>query len=151
MSEFASFFRKAGYGSQTFFAKRSEADENRLKNYFFFALRESMKLHKHSLSAMITASVFSVAAFQVHAQTGTPGVDQRQAKQSQRIAKGEASGRLSSQEAARMKAGQANVASMEANAKADGKVTRAERKAIHKEQNKQSRRIYRQKHDGNKR
>ena len=35
-------------------------------------------------------------------------------------------------------------------AAADGKVTRAERKAIQKEQNKQSRRIHRQKHDGNK-
>jgi len=49
-----------------------------------------------------------------------------------------------------MKAGQAKVQGMEAAAKADGKVTRAERQAIQKEQNKQSRRIYRQKHDGNK-
>ncbi len=110
-----------------------------------------MKTHKHVLSSLLAVAMFGAATLQVNAQTGTPGIDQREAKQSVRIAKGEASGRLSSKEAARMKAGQANVATMEANAKADGKVTRAERKAIHKEQNKQSKRIYRQKHDRNKR
>ena len=50
-----------------------------------------------------------------------------------------------------MKAGQQKVAAMKAGAAADGKVTRAERQAIKREQNKQSRRIARQKHDGNKR
>jgi uncharacterized membrane protein YebE (DUF533 family) len=39
---------------------------------------------------------------------------------------------------------------MKAAAKADGKVTRAERTAIKREQNQQSRRIARQKHDGNR-
>lgn len=48
-----------------------------------------------------------------------------------------------------MEAGQAKVAGMKAGAKADGKVTRAERVAIQKEQNKQSRRIKKQKRDGN--
>ena len=48
-----------------------------------------------------------------------------------------------------MEAGQAKVTKMEDAAKADGKVTRAERKAINHQQNKQSRRIHRQKHDGN--
>ncbi len=110
-----------------------------------------MKLHQHTLGAMIVAGLFSTATLHVHAQTGTPGIDQRQANQSQRIANGEASGTLSKREANRMKAGQAKVAGMESAAKADGKVTKAERKAIQKEQNKQSRRIYRQKHDGNKR
>jgi len=50
-----------------------------------------------------------------------------------------------------MKAGQAKVDGMKTAAAADGKVTRAERQAIQREQNKQSRRIARQKHDGNKR
>ncbi len=110
-----------------------------------------MKTRTHTLTYLFAVAFFCVAALQAHAQTGTPGVDQRQAKQSQRIAKGEASGRLSSKEAARMKSGQAKVATMEASAMADGKVTRSEQKAIHKEQNKQSKRIYRQKHDHNKR
>ena len=49
-----------------------------------------------------------------------------------------------------METGQAKVSGMKAVARADGKVTRAERAAIQKEQNKQSRRIAKQKRDGNK-
>jgi uncharacterized membrane protein YebE (DUF533 family) len=110
-----------------------------------------MTPQKNFLTTMTVVGCFGAATFQGFAEAATAGIDQRQAKQSQRIAKGEASGRLAPQEAARMKAGQARVSAMEATAKADGKVTRAERKAIHKEQNKQSRRVYRQKHDQNAR
>ncbi|WP_395706881.1 hypothetical protein [Casimicrobium huifangae] len=107
-----------------------------------------MKFAKHIVTTAVAVCI-GLAAAAASAQS-TPVVDQRQANQSARIANGEASGTLSKREAARMKAGQAKVEGMEAAAKADGKVTRAERKAIQKEQNKQSRRIYRQKHDGNK-
>ena len=48
-----------------------------------------------------------------------------------------------------MNAGQAKVARIKARAKADGKVTRAERARLAKAQNKQSRRIAKQKNDGN--
>ena len=99
------------------------------------------------VAALAVACSSVVAA----AQTGTPGIDQRQNNQAARIAKGEQTGALSTTEAARMKAGQQKVADMKAGAAADGKVTRAERQAIKREQNKQSRRIARQKHDGNKR
>jgi uncharacterized membrane protein YebE (DUF533 family) len=108
-----------------------------------------MKLVMKTLTA-IAIICTGIAATSVSAQS-TPTVDQRQANQSARIANGEASGTLSKREAARLKNGQAKVQGMEAAAKADGKVTRAERKAINKEQNKQSRRIQRQKDDGNKR
>jgi hypothetical protein len=148
MSELGGLLRKAQYGSLIF---RSGADNTSSQKRLSLALRDIMTPQKNFLTTMIVASCFGAATFHVFAQTATAGIDQRQAKQSQRIAKGEASGRLSSQEAARMKAGQANVAAMETTAKADGKVTRAERKAIHKEQNKQSRRVYRQKHDQNAR
>lgn len=95
-------------------------------------------------------SVIGLAlAFGAAAQTATPNIDQRQANQQARIEKGKATGTLSKREAARMEAGQAKVAGMKAGAKADGKVTRAERAAIQKEQNKQSRRIKKQKRDGN--
>ena len=107
-----------------------------------------MKFVKHTIATVIAACI-GCAATVAFAQS-TPVVDQRQANQSARIANGEARGALSKREAARLKAGQAKVDGMEAAAKADGKVTRAERKAIQTEQNKQSRRIYRQKHDGNK-
>ena len=102
-----------------------------------------------TLRTLIAAAGVAVA-FSASAQTAPPNIDQRQANQQARIEQGKATGTLSKREAARMEAGQAKVQGMKQAAAADGKVTRAERKAIQKEQNKQSRRIYRQKHDGNK-
>lgn len=90
-------------------------------------------------------------AFTAVAQAQANVTYARQDRQAARIAKGQATGRVSNQEAARLNAGQAKVAGMEAGAKADGKVTRAERAAVQKEQNKQSPRIKKQKRDGNKR
>jgi hypothetical protein len=81
----------------------------------------------------------------------TPVIDQREANQDARINQGVATGRLSQREADRLRAGQARVDDMETAAKADGKVTRAERTAIHDAQDRQSRRIYKQKHDHNNR
>lgn len=104
---------------------------------------------KHSFRAL-AALVTAVSAFSVFAQSPqTPNIDQRQQNQAARIAKGQATGQLSTREAARMNAGQAKVAGVKANAKADGKVTRAERAAIKREQNKQSRRIAKQKRNRN--
>jgi uncharacterized membrane protein YebE (DUF533 family) len=95
-----------------------------------------------SLRTLVSVIGLTIA-FGAVAQTATPNIDQRQANQQARIEK-------SKRAAARMEAGQAKVAGMKAGAKADGKVTRAERAAIQKEQNKQSRRIAKQKRDGNK-
>ena len=105
---------------------------------------------KHPFRTVLIAVAVVATGAAVSAQP-TPNIDQRQANQNARIAQGQASGKLSNREAARLKAGQAKVDGMKAAAKADGKVTPAERRAIQKEQNKQSRRIARQKHDGNKR
>lgn len=104
---------------------------------------------KTSVRALVALAA-CVTAFAAVAQTQTNVADARQDRQAARIAKGQATGQVSNREAARLNAGQAKVAGMKAGAKADGKVTRAERKAINKEQNKQSRRIAKQKHDGNK-
>ncbi|MEO7253104.1 MAG: hypothetical protein ABIZ64_02570 [Casimicrobium sp.] len=108
---------------------------------------------KTALRTIVTlaACVTAFTAVTASAQPQTPNIDQRQQTQANRIVNGQATGQLSNREAARLNAGQNKVARMEARAKADGKVTRAERKAIQKEQDKQSRRIKRQKHDGNKR
>jgi hypothetical protein len=110
-----------------------------------------MKTRTHALVLMVAVALFGAATLQTHAQTSTPAIDQRQSNQSARIAKGEQTGALSKREAARVKAGQQKVTDMKTAAAADGKVTRAERQAIKREQNKQSRRIARQKHDGNTR
>lgn len=111
------------------------------------------KEHHMKITTALAALVLGVTAMTastVASAQATPNINQTQANQSARIAKGEATGQLSKREAARLKAGQAKVAGMKAAAKADGKVTRAERTAIKREQNQQSRRIARQKHDGNR-
>ena len=91
-----------------------------------------------------------VAAFSLPAAaqtTSTPRIDQRQANQERRIEQGESSGALTQKEANRLEKGQAHVQKMESRAVADGKVTAKERARIEKAQDKQSRRIYKEKHD----
>lgn len=100
-----------------------------------------MKIHL-LIAATITA--FAVPAF---AQTATPGIDQRQANQEQRIDQGIASGQLTQREANRLERGQQRVDNMENRAKSDGIVTARERTRLQHAQNVESKRIYRQKHD----
>ena len=85
------------------------------------------------------------------AQTqSTPRIDQRQANQAQRIEKGKQSGALTDREAARLEKGQARVQKAEDKAVADGKVTKKEQRRLEHAQDAQSRRIYREKHDKQK-
>jgi hypothetical protein len=101
-----------------------------------------------ALSIALAGSVFA----QTTAPTSPsmPRVDKREAKQQARIDQGVASGQLNQKEATRLENGQARVNQAEANAKADGKVTRRERKHLDHMQDKQSRKVYRQKHDQQK-
>ena len=80
-------------------------------------------------------------------------VDQRQADQQARINQGEASGQLTKKEAANVE-GQHKAICHEI--KADraangGKLTKGEKKTINKQQNKESRKIHRKKHNAAKR
>ena len=77
----------------------------------------------------------------------TPRADQRQQNQAARIRQGVGSGELTARETHRLVKGQRHVNRLERGAKADGDVTAAERVRIEKAQDRQSRRIYRQKHD----
>ena len=98
-----------------------------------------------TILAIAMAAAFAVPAF---AQTdSTRRIDQREANQERRIEQGEKSGALNAREAARLEKGQARVEKMETRATADGKVTAKERRRIEREQDQQSRRIYREKHD----
>lgn len=99
---------------------------------------------KTYLFAAALATCIAVPAF---AQANTPGIDQRQANQEQRIDQGIASGQLTQREANRLERGQQRVDNMENRAKADGVVTARERTRIQHAQNVESKRIYRQKHD----
>jgi uncharacterized membrane protein YebE (DUF533 family) len=92
--------------------------------------------------ALVISSSFSLAQ-----TTATPRIDQRQQNQDTRINNGIASGQLTSAEAARLKARETRIAQLEAAAKADGKVSKSERKEIKQAQNKTSHAIRNQKHD----
>ncbi len=101
-----------------------------------------MKRTSGLLMAVLTA--FALPAL---AQTNTPGVDQRQVNQQQRIDQGVKSGELTAKEAARLEKGQERVQKMEDKAKADGKVTPKERERLQQAQNRQSQNVAREKHD----
>lgn len=96
---------------------------------------------------LIIAAIATVISVPVFAQANTPGIDQRQANQERRIDQGVASGELNARETARLDRGQQHVENMETRAKSDGVVTARERARIHNTQDRQSARIYRQKHD----
>lgn len=80
----------------------------------------------------------------------TPRIDERQAKQQKRIEQGVRSGQLNEKEAARLQKGQQRVQNMENKALEDGKVTKKERRRIEHAQDKQSKKIAREKHDKQK-
>jgi hypothetical protein len=103
---------------------------------------------------LIAAAVLTLAGTAASAQSAasapganTPRIDQRQAKQEQRIDQGIASGELTKREAHRLEHQQAAINKAEDKAKADGSVTAKERKRLTHAQNHASRNIYRQKHD----
>ena len=75
---------------------------------------------------------------------------QRNVNQESRIAQGVKSGALTNREAAKLERGQARVDRKEARAGADGKVTAGEERRIQNAENRQSARIYREKHDAQK-
>jgi hypothetical protein len=102
-----------------------------------------MKFVNYLAAAALTAITLPALA-QPH---GTPRIDHRQANQERRIEQGEKSGALNKREAARLEKGQARVQRMENRAAADGKVTPKERARIEQAQNKESKRIYKEKHD----
>lgn len=77
-------------------------------------------------------------------------INKRQERQDKRIEAGKASGELTKKETAKLEAGQARVQAAETAARADGKVTAKEHAKIEHMQDKQSKRIYKQKHDGQK-
>lgn len=100
---------------------------------------------------MFKKAIFAAVALAVasasFAGDNTPRLDQREANQKARIQQGVRSGELTRPEARRLAAGQVHLRNAEARAKADGEVTRAERARLQHKADKQSRRIYRQKHD----
>ena len=101
-----------------------------------------------TLTVAAALAVASIGAFaQAAATPATPRVDQREANQQQRIAAGAASGQLTAKETNRLEVEQARINTAEARAKADGTVTKGERKHLHRMQDRASKHIHHQKHD----
>lgn len=76
---------------------------------------------------------------------------QRNVNQERRIEQGIQSGQLTNREAGRLERGQARVDRTEARSGANGRVGPREQQRVQKAENRQSRRIYREKHDAQKR
>jgi hypothetical protein len=72
---------------------------------------------------------------------------QRNVNQQQRIQNGMENGSLTNREAGSLERGQARVNGREANAAANGHVGAAEQRGIQRSENRQSRRVYRKKHN----
>jgi hypothetical protein len=72
---------------------------------------------------------------------------QRNVNQQERIKQGVKSGELTHHEAAKLERGQSRVERHEANAGRDGSVNRREQQRVQTAENRQSRRIYNEKHD----
>ena len=100
-----------------------------------------------TLTVAVTLAVASLGVFAQAASTATPRIDQREANQQQRIAAGAASGQLTAKETNRLETQQARINTAEAKAKADGTVTKGERKHLHRMQDRASKNIHHQKHD----
>lgn len=102
---------------------------------------------KNRLLTGVLAFSATAALAQSPDPRATPRIDQRQVNQQNRINQGVASGALNSQEAARLQNQQNKIAADVAAAKADGKVTAAERRQITREQNHAGHNIARKKHN----
>lgn len=93
----------------------------------------------------VLALLASTLVLPVLAQTATPRLDQREANQEKRIDQGVASGALTTREANTLERREDRLKANEAAAKADGKVTRAERVSLEAEANRNSRVIHNKK------
>lgn len=103
---------------------------------------EALMKFAHVISLFLTLSL-SIPAFAGRA-------DRRQFSQHARIHQGVRNGDLNRGEAARLRAGQRHVRRLERRAEKDGVVTPKEHLRIEKAQNRQSSRIYKEKHDEQK-
>lgn len=100
------------------------------------------------LTLLIGVTGYAGAQTAVKDPAATPRIDQRQANQQARINEGVASGQVTAKEQARLQGQQNHIAGDKAAAKADGVVTKHERRHLKREQNRADRNIHRKKHNG---
>jgi len=110
-----------------------------------------MNVTKLALIAALTLAPDAIFA----QTTPTPGqhdydINQRKVDQQERIAQGVKSGQLTAGETSRLEHQEAGINKEERGMRAqdNGYLTQADRKVLHQQQNQESRRIYRAKHNG---
>ncbi len=103
---------------------------------------------KKSIIAAVAVAL-TTGLFSASAQAGpfTPGLDKREHRQGVRIWNGVKDGSLTVRETGQLIRGQARLRRAERRAKSDGVVTGRERARLHRKANRQSRRIWRKKHN----
>jgi hypothetical protein len=110
-----------------------------------------MNLTKLALIASLTLAPAAIFA----QTTPTPGqhdynINQRKENQQDRIGQGVKSGQLTAGETSRLEHQQAGINKEERGMRAqdNGHLTKTDRQTLHQQQNQESRRIYRDKHNG---
>jgi hypothetical protein len=112
-----------------------------------------MNLTRLALIASLTLAPAAIFA----QTTPTPGqhdydINQRKTDQQDRIAQGVKSGQLTAGETGRLEHQEAGINREERGMRAqdNGHLTKSDRQTLHRQQNQESRRIYRDKHNGKK-
>jgi hypothetical protein len=122
-----------------------------MKRIMAIALTVGLGIGMHT-AAMAQTAVSSgtpaIASAPIYAPVHTPKITDRQKDQQTSIKQGIKSDELTRKEAMKLKEGEEKIAAEKKLAKADGTVTPAERAQLNKDLNRESRAIYRLKHNG---
>ena len=121
--------------------------------------RLTMEFTKLALAATLVLAPIADFAQNATSQTATPtpgkndyNINQRKENQQDRIAQGVKSGQLTAGETSRLERQEAGINKEERGMRAqdNGHLTKQDRKTLHQQQNQESRRIYRDKHNARK-
>jgi hypothetical protein len=140
-------------------AAKLEREEAQINHAQAHALKDGTlsDAEKSRIRQMQNRASKDIQAEKHDAQTGNPNTAssqrmqadvQRNINQQQRVEAGLNNGSLNNREAARLERGQARVEGREARAGRDGHVGAHEQRRVQNEENRQSRRIHREKHNG---
>ena len=100
-------------------------------------------------SKIVLLASFLLMGYISNAQTATPKIDKREAKQQKRIQNGVGNGSLTPKEASHLEKREDNIQKAEARDKADGKVTPKERRNLKHRENSVSKDINKKEHNKN--
>ena len=111
-----------------------------------------MNITRLALAATLILSPMAIFAQAPATTTPPPTINQRKENQQDRIAQGIKSGQLTAGETSRLEHQEAGINKEERGMRAqdNGHLTKSDKALINKQQNQESKRIYRDKHNGKK-